>query len=154
MLSICDSVTIPSTCVVVIAMSLDPSYSSPKLEFDPDPLAVESESKLPKPGKWFGIIALLCGAEGVLAILLGVLTEIFYISVIANLDPLNEFLWYSFVVCLICISPFCAVAGIVFGILGRNTQGRSYAYTGLALCVLYGMVAFSIFVFSALVPCC
>ena len=40
---------------------------------------------------------------------------------------------------LLVISPFCVIFGIVFGILGRNTEGWLYAYTGLVLSLLCGL---------------
>ena len=64
-------------------------------------------------------------------------------------------IFLSLVLCL--LSPFCAIAGIVFGILGRGTQGRFYGYAGIVLSLLCGMTVSPLAMFFAyrmLVPCC
>ena len=96
-----------------------------------------------KPGKMYGIIALLCGLEALLAALSYFLTIwLLFVGLLAPsmASPLETF-WAIVVMGLCLISPFCAIAGIVFGILGRNTQGRFYAYTGIVLSVLYALLA-------------
>jgi hypothetical protein len=40
-------------------------------------------------------------------------------------------------------SPFCALAGIIFGVLGRNTEGSFYALIGRALSMLYFITVFT-----------
>jgi hypothetical protein len=39
-------------------------------------------------------------------------------------------------------SPLCVIAGIIYGILGFNTEGWRYAYNGLMLAALYALVVF------------
>ena len=130
------------------AMFLDPSYLSPEIVFDPDLPMAEIE---PKSGKCFGIIALLCGAECVLATLCCLLTFLFILMGMGH--PADDHPWIGFVISLICVSPFCVIAGTVFGILGRNTRGRLYAYTGLMLSILYSLLVFAFVAYSAFMTC-
>ena len=130
-------------------MSLDSSYRSPKIVFDPDPPAVESEQK---PGQRLGIIALLCGAECVLAALLWLMTLLF---ISWGMEPPGDgHPWTWIVISMILISPLCVIAGIVFGILGRNTKGKIYAYTGLVLSMLYSLLVFVCIMYVTLMTCC
>ena len=108
-------------------MSAEPSKSSS-----------EPERKPLKPGKGYGIAALLCGAESCCAISVGLLmvwlqTDVptFRLLIIAIAFP---------VLVLMLLSPFCVIAGIILGVLARNTEGRLYSYTGLALSVLCGLL--------------
>ena len=122
-------------------MSLDPSYSSPPIVFNSHPPTVESELKLLKPGKRFGIIALWCGAEPFLVILLYFLMVLPVSFGLIDI-PLGH-LWDEVFMCLFIISPSFTVFGIVYGIWGLNTRGRFYAYTGLVLSVLYCLLVFA-----------
>jgi hypothetical protein len=124
-------------------MSLDDTQPEPH----ESPPAVESERKPLKPGKWYGIIALLCGAEGPFAI------AVVCVFSLLGLIGAHLNIWLMIIFGLYLINPLCAIAGIVFGILGRNTEGWIYAYIGLVLSVLclpFGLF----FAYSVLVPCC
>ena len=122
------------------------------IESVPNEPPIETERKPLKPGKWYGIIALLCGAEGWLAVLCAFL--FFLIKPWRSLEIEIELitLWMFLGSCLLLISPLCVIAGIVFGILGRNTQGRVYAYTGLVLSVLYSLLVSLFIAYIILVP--
>ena len=125
-------------------MSTEPSQSSS-----------EPERKPLKPGKGYGIAASLCGI-GVWFVLVACFfpTLLFYVGLIA--EPSVEGLWaiwYMYFIALLYLSPFCAIAGIVCGILGRNTYERSYAYIGLVLSALYALLGFSITAYALLVAC-
>jgi len=126
------------------------------IESVPNEPPVEPERKPLKPGKWYGIFALLCGAEGLPPILAFFLTHLLISSgVIGPRDVWN--IWIITVSGLFFINPLCVIAGIVFGIRGRNTEGRLYAYTGLVLSVLCGLTTTPIAMFLAyhmLFPCC
>ena len=105
------------------------------------PVAATGREPL-KPGKLYGVIALLCAAEIFLAVLVYSLT--IWLLGVGLLTPSItsplEFLWAIVVMSLCLLSPFCAIAGIVYGILGYNTEGRRYAYAGLVLSVLYTLL--------------
>jgi len=118
-------------------MSCDPSYLSPKLEFGPYPPAVEAS---PKPGKRCGIYALLCGAE-----------PFFAVMFCAGITPLMDApMGHSMIVDIIAVTAIilvlltlpCATAGIVLGIIGRNTEGRIYANIGLLLSLVFCLLLF------------
>jgi len=103
----------------------------------PSGIAAEAEKKPLKPGKGYGIAAMGCG-----------LMSLFLLYYCATFPPIMDpwremagFLW-----------PLCFVAAIVFGILGRKTQGEPYAnvvlgFTRLIVFVLVFvvLVGFSIF---------
>ena len=105
----------------VLDMSIEPSQKLPETD------SGESKTeKMPlKPGKGYGIIALLCGLLPIFILPFNVVFET-YIGVLG----------------LICCL-FSPIVGLVFGIMGRKTEGRLYAYTGLILCLLFGLLLFS-----------
>ena len=94
---------------------------------EPSP-AVE---KTLQPGKWYGHIALLCALEPVL--FWGFLLLHYYLE--------NPWIWYYATYYCVPIlgvgSLLFPLAGIVFGILGRNTEGKLYARIGIVLSLLY-----------------
>jgi len=94
-------------------MSFDPPNQLPDFNFD--------EAEPLKPGKIYGILAFLCGLQPFFAIPFGLIA-----------DP-SQNPWHWVAVILVLISPLCAFCGLGFGMLGRNTQGRPYAYIGLLL---------------------
>ena len=106
-------------------MSTDPSNDSNEL---PEPEQLQ-------PGKWYGIIALLCGVESFLAMIFLMLLDLFDINVYQS--PWHE-------ICLIVGSTWvpCAIAAFVFGIMGRKTQGYYYANIGIAFSLLCGALVF------------
>jgi len=101
--------------------------------------AAPLERKPLKPGKRFGITSLVLGAAGWLGSL------VFFIYVLLDesgllAEPAAESFWLFvslFIFCLPYVSSFCAIAGIVYGILGHNTEGQRYAHAGLMLAILY-----------------
>jgi len=136
-----------------------PANTTPEtvIESVPNEPPVEPERKPLKPGKWYGIIALLCGANVCFFLLSIVLVNVFYVIGLLT-DSTEPFmsLWNTNAPILFGCSPLCVIAGIAFGIWGRNTEGRYYAFIGLALSVLYVLtvspfVVYNIF-FSP--PCC
>jgi len=99
-------------------------------------MSIASPQKLPekkpsKPGKWYGIIALLCGLEPFLFVFYSVLLELF--GVHFGQSPWHEISWV-----LGTLGIPCAVAALIFGIMGRRTQGKLYAYIGIALSLSFG----------------
>ena len=132
-------------------MSHEPSLSE-SVPHDPP---IETERKPLKPGKWYGIIALLCGAEGLLAILAMFLTLLLVLSGVVTPQGMMWNYWSITLIGLFFINPFCVIAGIVFGIWGRNTEGRCCAYSGIVLSVLYILLmAYVIYSVVTRVPCC
>ena len=105
----------------IFNMSADPLNQIPELDFH--------ERKRSKPGKLYGILSLLCGLQPFFGILLGLIV-----------NPLKT----PFSAVLLLISPFCAFFGLGFGMLGLNTQGRSYAHMGLLLSLLYCLLLLAI----------
>ena len=115
---------------------------------------LEPPKKPLKPGKTHGIIALLCGAEGFLAILAVILYHLL-ISLGVPSGILNA--WGIIATGLFLINPFCVIAGIVFGNLGRGSQGQFYGNIGFVLSLLCGATVSPCAVLGAismLVPCC
>jgi len=99
-----------------------------------------------KPGKGYGIRSLFWAAVGLLALLTFVLIEwLISIDVLVS-EPFHNSLWSAIVACLILSTPFCIVAGFVYGIMGRNTEGRRYAYIGIVLSVLYIILPVFLFI--------
>jgi len=99
------------------------------------PLATVTE---PKPGKGHGIRSLFWGAVGWLAILASLLI---YVWVDLSADPAPESLLVWVADYLSWLGVLFAIAGVVYGILGRNTEGWRYAYTGLVLSALVVQLA-------------
>ena len=92
-----------------------------------------------KPGKGYGIRSLFWATVGWLALFLFHILDVF-----STLSP--DSLWSEIFFCLILSSPFCIVAGFVYGILGRNTEGRRYAHTGIVLSALYIILPVVLFI--------
>jgi len=95
------------------------------------PLAVERVSL--KPGIGYGIASLVWAVVGwsvALAYFLLVHDTSMNLFEVQSLGGLGVY------VCSFLIDPLCAIAGIVYGIKGRNTKGRHFAYTGLVLAAL------------------
>ena len=136
-------------------MSVDPSYISPDTVFDEQPPIKEAVEKPLKPGKLYGMISVLCGLEPMLATAFVFLINLLIQFGMEGPGSYNPVTWI--VLGLIFGSPICVIAGIVFGIWGRKTEGRCYAIIGLVLSLLsallvFGMMAF--IMYHLLVPCC
>jgi hypothetical protein len=97
--------------------------------------------KMPlKPGKGYGIVALLCGTVGFIVVLFAFLLVKFHeLRYGWSHGPFGAALFLLEVdsLALFWKSPLCAFAGIVFGIMGCDTKGRVYAYVGLVLSLLH-----------------
>ena len=91
------------------------------------PLAAVVERK---PGKGYGIRSVFWATAGWLALLAS-----FLIYLTAGRSPEN--LLDSLSVFLFWFSPLCVIAGIIYGLLGFNTEGGRYACNGLVLSGLY-----------------
>ena len=117
-------------------MSTEPSQQPSEFDaFEPSP----APKKQLKPGKWFGFIALLCGLETVVAMC--------YAFLVMPFMPCCTSPWQEIAMALVFGSLICAPAGIVFGILGLKTEGRRYAWSGLVLSLLYGLVILAYFAY-------
>ena len=121
------------------------------------PLEETVETPL-KPGKRYGVLSVLCGLYPILAIAYCFMV-IFLVQAAINsgsMSPPGTFL--TFIIFIpFHISPLIIIAGIVFGIWGRKTEGRRYAIIGLVLSSLSALLVFAIVAFIAyriLVPCC
>jgi hypothetical protein len=92
------------------------------------------EQKPLKPGKWFGIIALLCALGPVISLA-------YNFCVMPNMaccaNP-----WTEIQNVLYLGSLPCTLAGLVFGVLGHKTEGWLYAGIGRFVCLLYGTLLF------------
>ena len=107
--------------------------SAVETEFEPEPFTLE---------RWYGIISLACGVIASFPFLYYYIVGIF----IRRLpcwewlrdETLYLVVFYTLANGMVYVGPFCGIAGVVFGILGRNTEGRFYAYTGLVLSILFG----------------
>ena len=98
----------------------------------------ENERKPLKPGKGYGLASLRYGLAGPL-LLLALLSIMWVDNRLGLMQSDMGFLWFSIVLdVLIFVSPYFVIAGIVAGILGRNTEGRVYAYIGIVLSTIYG----------------
>ena len=115
-------------------MSCDSSYLSPTLEFDPDPLTAEA---INKSGKRCGIYALICGIEPFLAAIFTLLMNVF------AWDSLDSSVGAVAILTAIILDLFCLpciAGGIVFGMIGRDTEGKRYATIGLWLSLVYCVI--------------
>ena len=111
-----------------------------------------------KQGKLYGILSLMCGLYPVLAIAYCVLVIFLFEVAIdsGSMSPPGTLLTFIIFIPL-HISLLIIIAGIVFGIWGRKTEGKRYATTGLVLSSLSALPMFAIAAFIAyntLVPCC
>jgi hypothetical protein len=119
---------------------LHPSYLSPKFDC---PAPTLGEEKPLKEGVGFGITALLCG---LFCALVPVLILGFVVLILPILPCCSPLATIPFVLFLISIP--CAIAGIVFGLLGRKTDGRIFAWIGLAPSLLYGVLVLSFLIIA------
>jgi hypothetical protein len=90
---------------------------------------IPPQKKPLKPGKGYGIIALLCafGPVMVLGYDFFVVPHVRYLT-----SP-----WFETAIFLSHFSILCAIVGIVFGILGHKTEGWLYAGIGRFICLLW-----------------
>ena len=109
----------------------------------------QPERKPLKPRKGYGIASLLCGVAVWFAILAFFL--LYWLASVLSFGLLITVSFGAIMAGAIMFSPFCAITGIVCGILGRNTYERSYAYIGLVLSALYALLGFSITAYALLV---
>ena len=114
-------------------MSLHPSYISPPIVFDDQPLPPL------KPKKWYGIVSILCGAYPIFALayvfLVGLLVE-------SGIVPEPSDVLIVIILAPIFATPLFVIAGLVFGFLGLDTEGRHYAITGFVLSSLTAQLTF------------
>jgi hypothetical protein len=90
---------------------------------------MKTEQKTFKPGKWYGIIALLC----VLApIPVGLLNVMFGAHVVGGS------LWYALPG---LINILLLAVALIFGVRGRKTEGHLYANVALIIVLLLGLFA-------------
>ena len=115
-------------------MSCDPSYLSPTLVFDPDPPTVAAMNK---SGKRCGIYALVCGIEPYIAAVFTLLMNVY------AWDALDSAIGTCATLTATILDLFalpCLAGGIVFGMIGRNTEGRRCATIGFWLSLVYGVL--------------
>ena len=109
-------------------MSCDPSYISPMLVFDPDPPTTKAVSK---PGKRCGIRSLLYGLQPFFAVAFALATK--YGVDIGLVSDFTSGILITIAFVLLLLSIPSATAGVVFGIIGHDTEGKLYATIGLVL---------------------
>ena len=133
-------------------MSTDPPNIAPA---DQPPL--EETEKTPLiPGKWYGIFSIVCALEPILVIGYVFLVYLLVIYFGIDISPPSGIIEYISIA-LFFSSPLFVIAGIVFGIWGRKTEGRRYANIGLVLSSLSALLVLTgigFVVYSILVPCC
>ena len=100
-------------------------------------IAMLNESAPPKqkplkPGKWYGIVAMLCGVETILFLCYSVVVESFGLVYQNPWDKIGFILGTP--------SLFFAITALVFGIMGRKTEGRHYANVGIVLSLSFGLL--------------
>ena len=87
------------------------------------------EQKPLKLGKWYGIIALLCGLIPFFVLVYFTVLDIlginFYQSPLHEINSIIGATWMP-----------CLIASCIFGVMGRKTSGRRYANIGIALALL------------------
>ena len=92
-----------------------------------------SESKTEKtplkPGKGYGIAALICLLVPIMITFLAVTFEAHIVN------PA----WYNITFAMGPINMLCIAAAFVFGIMGRKTEGRLYANIVLAIVLSWGL---------------
>jgi len=90
----------------------------------------ESPEKMPlQPGKWYGIIALLCGLMPFFGLSYSMLLE--FVGINIHQSPLREI---NLIVGATWVP--CLIAAFIFGVKGRKTHGSRYANIGIALSLL------------------
>ena len=97
----------------------------------PPEIAAEAEKKPLKPGKGYGIAALCCALFPLLFFPFGIILErCGVINFLGNPnDPLMPVCTWS-----------CLIGTLVFGMIGRKTQGRLYANIALSILLLFGLL--------------
>ena len=90
----------------------------------------KTKKKTLKPGKGYGIIALLCSFIPVLAIFINAVSGPFQRTIA---DELGQ------------ISLLGFPLALIFGILGRKTEGWLYANIALAIVLAFGLLALVFF---------
>ena len=123
------------------------------MSFEPTPTA----TKTLKPGKWYGRIALLCALEPVLFLGLLLLYGFTLYGLVfwspSSLDFIGDNLGVRIFASLFLLSGCCLyvlgfgslllpLVGIIFGILGLKTEGRTHARIGIGLSLLYVIPAY------------
>ena len=118
-------------------MSCDSSYLSPPLVFDPDPPSFGwgAVNGALVPEKESGIRSLVYGTEPLFAIAFSIAVACCNESGLFS-SPIDLVLELTASILLALALP-CTVAGIVFGMIGRNTEGKLYANIGLTLSLLF-----------------
>ena len=91
----------------------------------------KTEKKTLKPGKGYSIIALLCSFVPVLAIFLNAVLGPHWHKIAGELGP---------------ISLFGFLLALIFGIMGRKTEGWLYANIALAIVLAFGLLALVVFI--------
>ena len=106
------------------------------------PLASEIGKQSLEPGKGYGIASLVLAMIGWTA----TLTYQFLVESDPAMDLFGAQsvggLWFLVNVCLFLVVLSCAFTSTVYGIMGRNTKGWRYAYTGLVLSALLSLPVF------------
>jgi len=129
-------------------MSCDPSYQSPPLVFDPDPPSLKATtSGVLMPGKESGIRSLVYGTQPLAAVVFAMAAV--YCSDKGLVSDTTEVLMGLTASILLVLTLPCATAGIVFGIIGRNTEGKLYANIGLTLSLLFCALLVAVIVVSS-----
>ena len=119
-------------------MSLEPSQ--PPTESTPHEPPGETKRKSLKPGKGYGLASLRYGLAGPLLFLVFFLIVwIDYKLGLIQSDMKFQGFSIAFDALHYIVSPYLVIAGIVSGVMGRNTEGRVYAYTGIVLSMFYGI---------------
>ena len=121
------------------AMSLHPSYISPKLDFSEPPPP-------PKPGKGYGIVSIVFGVVAIFTIAFILLLDILIAPEMMSGPGIIIDTFFTLFLC----SPLFVIAGIIFGFLGLGTEGRRYATIGLVLNALpiLGVIALPVLAFA------
>ena len=116
-------------------MPIDPSQ--PPTESTPHEPLGETERKMLKPGKGYGIIALLCS-------LVPGIVMVFVCYVVPHMMPGHGvgYVMIGIFLILLPLCILCVIVGIVYGIEGLKTEGWYYARTGLVLNLLWGLFIF------------
>ena len=117
-------------------MTLEPSQ--PATESTPHEPPGENERKTLKPGKGYGLASLL----------LCLFVPLFVAPLFLALQPYINIPLPVLTNLLTLIDLLCIVGAIVFGVLGRKTEGWLYAYIGLVL----GSLNFVSYAMSFLLP--
>ena len=98
----------------------------------------QSERKPLKPGKGYGIAALIFGVVGLFMLLGTILLVLLQDWDLIVVPPGGGFgKW--FIAATMLVSPNCAFGALWFGTAGRNTDEHDYANIGLLLSIVYAL---------------